>query len=51
MSTWIKVDKDGRSYNVAPDASPPLPVVEPFKLIKTLTMSLLFSLPIMLRKL
>ena len=23
MSTWIKVDKDGRSYNVAPDASPP----------------------------
>ena len=23
MSTWIKVDKDGRSYNVAPNATPP----------------------------
>ena len=23
MSTWIKVDKDGRSYNVAPNANPP----------------------------
>ena len=24
MSTWIKVDKDGRNYNVVPNATPPL---------------------------